>query len=158
MNAIDTNVLVYAVDESEPTKQANAIDLLEKLSAQPVRLVVLWQVAVEFVACLRRWESAGRLTREDTLEYKSELLDPLPIIMPSPAILQVSLDLSGRCSLSHWDSCIFQDMSSHGRTALPGIILRTPGPPCFTGSLRHPPSNVSVHTQPPQERPTPKPI
>ncbi len=39
MNAIDTNVLVYAVDESEPTKQAKAINLLETLSAQPVRLV-----------------------------------------------------------------------------------------------------------------------
>ena len=26
--------------------------------------------------------------------------------MPSPAILQVSLDLSGRYSLSHWDSLL----------------------------------------------------
>ncbi len=99
-------MLVYAIDESEPTKQAKAIDLLDKLSAQPVRLVVLWQVAVEFIACLRRWESAGRLAREDTLAYKSGLLDPLPIIMPSPAILQVSLDVSGRYSLSHWDSLV----------------------------------------------------
>ncbi len=106
MNAVDTNVLVYAVDESEPTKQAQAIGLLEKLSAQSVPLVVLWQVAVEFIVCLRRWESAGRLTWEDTLAYKSELLDPLPIIMPSPAILQVSMDLGRRYSLSHWDSLV----------------------------------------------------
>lgn len=106
MNAVDTNVLVYAVDESEPAKQAKAIALLETLSAQSVRLIVLWQVAVEFVACLRRWESAGRLTREDTLAYKSELLDPLPIIMPAPAILQKSLELSERYSLSHWDSLV----------------------------------------------------
>jgi predicted nucleic acid-binding protein len=31
MNAIDTNILVYAVDESETVKQAQAIGLLEGL-------------------------------------------------------------------------------------------------------------------------------
>ena len=32
MNAIDTNVLVYFVDEHEPAKQAKATELLERLA------------------------------------------------------------------------------------------------------------------------------
>jgi predicted nucleic acid-binding protein len=106
MNAIDTNVLVYAVDASEPAKQSRAIQLLTELSHEPEPLILPWQVAVEFVACLRRWENAGGITRNDTLAYKNQFLDAQPIIMPSSAILQVSLDLSGRYSLSHWDSLL----------------------------------------------------
>ena len=106
MNAIDTNVLVYAVDASEPAKQSRVIQLLTELSHEPKPLILPWQVAVEFVACLRRWENAGRITRTDTLAYKTQFLDAQPIIMPSPAILQVSLELSGRYSLSHWDSLL----------------------------------------------------
>jgi len=106
MNAIDTNVLVYSVDAFEPARQLQAIRLLDELSRKEEPLIVLWQVAVEFVACLRRWENAGRITRDDTLAYKTQFLDVQPIVMPSPAILQVSLDLSGRYSLSHWDSLL----------------------------------------------------
>ena len=45
MIAIDTNVLVYAVDASEPDKQTKAIALLSVLSKKPDPLVVPWQVA-----------------------------------------------------------------------------------------------------------------
>lgn len=106
MNAIDTNVLVYAVDSFEPAKQAQAIQLLDSLSQKSEPLVLPWQVAAEFLACLRRWENASRITREITQAYKTRFLDVQPIIMPSPAILQVSLDLSDRYSLSHWDSLL----------------------------------------------------
>lgn len=106
MIAIDTNVLVYAIDGSEPVKQAQAIALLDALCRKPEPLVVPWQVAVEFVACLRRWENAGRVKRDDTRVYKSQFLDAQPIIMPSPGILQMSLDLSERYRLSHWDSLL----------------------------------------------------
>lgn len=106
MIAVDTNVLVYAVDGFEPTKQAKAIALLGDLSRKTEPLVVPWQVAAEFLACLRRWENAGRVTRRDTRSYKSQFLDSQPLVMPSSAILQVSLDLSDRYSLSHWDSML----------------------------------------------------
>lgn len=80
--------------------------MLDALSKKPEPLVVPWQVAVEFVACLRRWENAGRVTRDDTRTYKNQFLDAQPVLMPTPAILQVSLDLSDRYSLSHWDSLL----------------------------------------------------
>lgn len=106
MNAVDTNVLVYAVDETEPDKQSRAIGLLDELSKRPVPLAVPWQVAVEFIACLRRWQALGRIDAKDVVAYKVHFLDPMPIVMPSVGSLQVSLELSDRYSLSHWDSLL----------------------------------------------------
>jgi predicted nucleic acid-binding protein len=37
MNAVDTNVFVYFVDEHEPAKQAKAIELLERLGEEETR-------------------------------------------------------------------------------------------------------------------------
>ncbi len=75
MNAIDTNVLVYFVDEHEPAKQAKATELLERLSEEERETALLWQVAVEFLSCLRRWENDGRIDRMTTLAHVEHLED-----------------------------------------------------------------------------------
>ncbi|QDT01198.1 PIN domain-containing protein [Adhaeretor mobilis] len=106
MNAIDTNILIYAVDTEEPEKSAKAIELLRRLSTEPVPLIVPWQVAVEFLACLRRWENAKRISRSQSQRYLAEFLMPMPIVHPSTKVLQASLELSSRHSLSHWDSLL----------------------------------------------------
>ena len=56
MNAVDTNVLVYFVDRDEPAKRAKAIELLDGLVKEDVETILLWQVAAEFLSCLRRWQ------------------------------------------------------------------------------------------------------
>jgi predicted nucleic acid-binding protein len=38
MNAIDTNVFVYALDAHDPAKQQKALDLIQRLSTSPCRL------------------------------------------------------------------------------------------------------------------------
>ena len=106
MNAVDTNVLVYFVDEHEPAKQARATELLERLAEEEAETVLLWQVAVEFVSCLRRWENEGRLDRTSTLQHVQHLEATFPCVMPSHSLLRRSLDLSSRYSLSHWDSML----------------------------------------------------
>ena len=45
MNAVDTNVLVYGVDTSDPVKHAKAVTLLANACAELVETVLLWQVA-----------------------------------------------------------------------------------------------------------------
>jgi predicted nucleic acid-binding protein len=106
MNAVDTNVLVYAVDSTEPAKQAKAQDLLKRLSTPPVDTILLWQTAAEYLSCLRRWQSQGRLPARDVVAYLNAVLALFPLVLPQPAVLQRSLDLSGRYSLSHWDSML----------------------------------------------------
>jgi len=68
--------------------------------------VVPWQVAGEFLACMRRWQDAGRIKQSDTKAYLTHFLAPLPIILPTTNSLGLSLHLSNRFSLSHWDSML----------------------------------------------------
>jgi predicted nucleic acid-binding protein len=106
MNAVDTNVLVYAVDSAEPVKSKIALDLLTSLASQGPPLVVPWQVAAEFLTCLRRWESAGKIGRQETQAYLSRFVLQLPIVYPTANSLAIALDLSDKHSLSHWDSML----------------------------------------------------
>jgi predicted nucleic acid-binding protein len=106
MNAVDTNILVYAVDTDEPEKSRQAVELIRSLAAADTPLVVPWQVAGEFLACLRRWEHAGRIKRSDTEAYFHRFLSTLPIVQPTVASLGLAIDLSSRFSLSHWDSML----------------------------------------------------
>jgi predicted nucleic acid-binding protein len=106
MNAVDTNVLIYRLDKHEPVKQAKARDLLRKLAAGATPTMIFWQVLAEFVRQLRAWEDQGRITRNALLRYVGVFRRLFPVVMPTPAILDRALDLSGRYSLSHWDSMV----------------------------------------------------
>ncbi|MFM9963197.1 MAG: PIN domain-containing protein [Planctomycetaceae bacterium] len=105
MNAIDTNILVYSFDESEPTKRSIARQLIrQRISAKDT--VLLWQVAVEFLGCLRRWQAAGRVTADDVVNLFEDVLLSFPLIRPTREILLQSQRLFSRYSLSHWDSLV----------------------------------------------------
>lgn len=106
MNAIDTNVLVYAVDFNEPTKQAKAINLLSGLSQTPTQTVLLWQVVGEYLSCLRRWQSAGRVTDTLVEQYVNRALAMFSLVLPTKNVIALSLNLGSRYSLSHWDSML----------------------------------------------------
>ena len=106
MNAVDTNVLVYYVDADEPAKRPKAIALLERLGKAQVETLLLWQVAAEFLNCLRRWENEGRTSRHDTLAYLNAVEPMFRCVLPAHGVLRKSLDLSSRYSLSHWDSML----------------------------------------------------
>lgn len=61
MNAIDTNIYLYAIDDAEPVKQRKAIDLLDRLEPRRSPVVLPWQVAVEYLNGLRRWARSGKV-------------------------------------------------------------------------------------------------
>src|SRR5688500_9572271 len=84
MNAVDTNVLVYALDASEPAKQAKAQNLLARLISSPEDTVLLWQVANELLNCLRKWEAAGRITSADVESHFHDTLAMFPHTFPQP--------------------------------------------------------------------------
>ena len=106
MNAIDTNVLIYSLDRSEPIKRAKARSLLRQLRGSPGSTVLPWQVLGEFASNLRSWQNRGRLTRRDLVRYVGRYRGLFRVAMPTPAVLDRALDLSGRYSLSHWDSML----------------------------------------------------
>ena len=105
MNAVDTNVLVYAIDRDEAIKQAKANELLARLSHSS-ETVLLWQVASEFLAVLRRWQDAKRMTADEAGMAFRITRGMFPLRLPRKRILKTSTDLRSRFHLSHWDSML----------------------------------------------------
>jgi predicted nucleic acid-binding protein len=106
MNAVDTNVLIYSLDRRYPVKRAKARNLFRQLRSRPVRTLLLWQVAGEFMRQLRAWEAQGQLSRADSKRYVDLFRRLFPLTVPTPHVLDRALDLSDRFSLSHWDSML----------------------------------------------------
>jgi len=118
MNAVDTNVLIYSIDEHEPSKRTKARNLIRHLRSIPVQTVLLWQVAGEFLRYSRSWEDRGELSRSNVLRYIAAFRRRFALAMPSPKVLDRSLDLSGRFRLSHWDSMLIAACLEAGITTL----------------------------------------
>jgi len=106
MNAIDTNVLVYSFDTDDPARQQQAVKLIDQLSANPDDTVLPWQVIVECLACLRRWVDRRRLSASDVDQHMADVSILFPVTIPSINMIPISLGLTSRHSLSHWDSLL----------------------------------------------------
>lgn len=106
MNAVDTNVYIYALDADEPAKQAKAIKLLDRVALKPADTVILWQVASEFLGQLRKWQAKGQLTSAAVETAFQRFRATFSLRFPDESLFQVSFDLRSRFSLSHWDSML----------------------------------------------------
>jgi predicted nucleic acid-binding protein len=118
MNAVDTNVFVYALDDSEPTKQAKARALIDRLVQPPVATLLPWQVAGELLSCLHKWESAGRITAADAEAHVRDVLAMFPLQLPTAKVFDLSFELRARFSLWHWDSMLLAACKEAGVTSL----------------------------------------
>lgn len=101
MIALDTNVLVYACDEAEPTRQKHALELIESTTDG----VLLWQVACEFIAASRKLSRRG-FTADQAWQRLEEVLDIFPIALPTVDVLERARELHVGRQLSFWDAMI----------------------------------------------------
>jgi predicted nucleic acid-binding protein len=106
MNAIDTNVFVYAFDADEAVKRLKAQELLDHLMQRPAETILLWQVAGELLSRLRKWESAGRISAEHVADHFRDVLAMFALRPPASSCFATSFGLRSRYSLSHWDSML----------------------------------------------------
>lgn len=118
MNAVDTNVYVYALDADETAKQAKALELLDQLALNRSDTILVWQVASEFLNQLRKWETQGRLTAAEVEAAFRRARAMFAVRIPTEAVFQVSFDLRGRFSLSHWDAMLLAACKEAGVTTL----------------------------------------
>jgi len=123
MIALDTNVLIYACDRSNPERQQTATQLIERSTDG----VLLWQVACEFVAASRKLSGQG-FTASDAWSRLAEFHALFPLILPTAGALQRgrALHLSG--GVSFWDAMILAACSEAGveilySEDLPGLAL-----------------------------------
>jgi predicted nucleic acid-binding protein len=101
MIAVDTNVLIYACDQSDPHKQTIALDLI----AASTQGVLLWQVACEFLAASRKLSKQG-FTPTQAWNRLTEFRDVLPLVLPSAANLAHARELHILHGVSLWDALI----------------------------------------------------
>ncbi|HXH37449.1 MAG TPA: PIN domain-containing protein [Thermoanaerobaculia bacterium] len=101
MIAVDTNVLIYACDQSEPRRQTIALDLI----AASTEGVLLWQVACEFLAASRKLSKQG-FTPTQAWSRLAEFRDLFPLVLPTAANLTHARELHVLHDVSLWDALI----------------------------------------------------
>src|SRR5688572_24922922 len=101
MNAVDTNVLVYAHDPRDPAKRAAAVALLASLADG----VLLWQVAVEYLATCRKLEPYGYTIARSWQDVRA-MRRKWTTLGPEWQALDRAEDLTRRYSLSFWDAMV----------------------------------------------------
>ena len=101
---LDTNVLVYTFDASEPEKQARAKALVSG-ALRDTRGVISYQVVQEFMNVATR-KFASPLTAQDCREYIDTVLAPLCDVFPSMEMYTEALEIHERWQLSYYDSLI----------------------------------------------------
>lgn len=101
MTAFDTNVLIYSCDRADPRRQQIAFDLIASTDDG----VLLWQVAVEFVAASRKLSPQG-FTPAQAWSRLHEFRDMLPLVVPSAEALECAEMLHRDRGFSFWDAMI----------------------------------------------------
>ena len=101
MDAVDTNVLVYAHDTRDPTKQAIAISTIESIDEG----VLVWQVACEYLAASRKLAPLG-YNQSDAWRDVRDLMNIWSTLLPSMAVLDAAEGLLAQYSLAFWDAMI----------------------------------------------------
>jgi len=133
MIAVDTNVLVYRLDRSEPVKQGKARSLLRQLAVGAEPSVMPWQVLCELVRQLRYWQDKNQLSGDAMLRYVAAVRHLFPVVMPTVAVLDRALALSARYTLSHWDSML---LGACLEANVNTLFTEDMGSPCAYGGLQ----------------------
>ena len=107
--ALDTNVLAYAEGVGDPQRQAQALDLIERLSPTRVRLPA--QVLGELVRVL--YGKAGR-SRADARQAALEWADGFTVLDSSWPAMLGALDLCADHQMSIWDALILSVAADAG--------------------------------------------
>jgi predicted nucleic acid-binding protein len=114
MIAVDTNVIVYSMDDSVPHKHLEIVVFLANLRAANPRINLLWQVACEVLAWLQRQRLAGLITHQDIAVRLDEIHGAYDLVLPDADVFEISLSLMQSYSLSHWDSLLLAACISAG--------------------------------------------
>ena len=111
MNAVDTNVFVYAIDSSESDKGAQAQSLLDRRDNEDT--ILFWQVACEFGAVCAKLAERG-VSKLDVGQASQALRMRFPLVLPDPSILDAALQLRRDQGVSFWDALLLAACAACG--------------------------------------------
>lgn len=113
MIALDTNVLIYACDRSDPRRQQIANQVIERTTEG----VLLWQVACEFVAASRKLSAQG-FSGSDAWSRLAEFQALFPLVLPSVGAFERARQLHLSSGVSFWDAMILAACAEAGVATL----------------------------------------
>ena len=113
MNAVDTNILIYARDPRDPTKQQRARAVTAHMSDG----ALLWQVACEFIAASRKLTVVG-YTQAQAWRELEQLRGLWRLILPSENVFVRGESLTATHNLSFWDAMVVAACMEGGITRL----------------------------------------
>lgn len=107
---LDTNVLVYAVDNADPAKTQTARAML----TETADVVVSAQVLSEFYVTITR--KLQQAVAPDTATEMVRRLARLPCVAIDAQLVQLAIDAGQRWRLSHWDALVIEAARQAGCT------------------------------------------
>lgn len=108
---VDTNVLVYAVDESEPRKRDIAREVLA--STRYGEFVLSTQVLGEFYVTVTR-KLAERIPEAQASEVVEALALTNPTVAVDASTVKRGIHMSRRAQLSYWDGLVIASATDAG--------------------------------------------
>jgi predicted nucleic acid-binding protein len=124
MVALDTNILIYACDKADPSRQQVALDLVSNARDG----ILLWQVACEFVAASRKLKHQG-FTTADAWNRVADYQAIFPLILPNARALERARVLHADNGWSFWDAMIVASCVECGVSRLYSEDLPGRAPP-----------------------------
>jgi predicted nucleic acid-binding protein len=99
---IDTNILIYAMDRADPTKQMHSRAILQSLLANDHSGVISTQILQEF------YVTATKKLNLDPILVKSILhnLENYEVVVVNPDLIESAIDCSILNRLSFWDALV----------------------------------------------------
>lgn len=115
MNAVDTNILVYARDRDP--RDVRKRDLAAQLVNSLDDGVLLWQVSCEFLAASRKLANFG-FTSDDAWRDLQTLQKSWTVALPSWTVLAASREVVREAGTSFWDSLLVAACAEAGVNTL----------------------------------------
>ena len=106
---LDTNILVYSVDNNEPAKRDRCRDLIRSLGGENAG-VVSTQVLQEFYVVATRKLSVEPLTARRAMH----LLPNFEVVTITVPLIELAIDINVADQLSFWDALIVAAATSAG--------------------------------------------
>ena len=113
---IDSNVFIYLVDPTDPTKQQTARELIRR-AVELGTGSISFQVVQETLNVMTR-KLKTPLTSEDARSFLEEVLTPFWRVMPTPALYEHTLEIQARYQFSFYDSLVIAAALAAGCTRL----------------------------------------
>jgi len=115
MIAFDTNLLVDAVDISDPAHAAKSLAFLKNLPETQV--VFPWQVACEFAATIHRKRRTSDL-KVDVPEVLGAWMSVFKLVMPTEAVITNAWRMTTQYQMSYFDAQLVAACAEAGAEVL----------------------------------------